>query len=170
MNDLPQRKHPRLKAYDYTHGWYFVTLCTAGRKHILGTVRAVEPCVGRGDLTPPLVELSSTGRVVEKYLLGITDAYENVELDDYVIMPNHVHLIVSIEHGGGGGVRSPRPTSLPTIIRSFKTMVTRQLGVSIWQTSYYEHVIRNEGDYLRIRQYITDNPACWAEDDYYQPE
>lgn len=104
MNDLPQRKHPRLKAYDYTHGWYFVTLCTAGRKHILGTVR------------------------------------------------------------------SPRPTSLPTIIRSFKTMVTRQLGVSIWQTSYYEHVIRNEGDYLRVRQYMEDNPARWAEDDYYQPE
>ena len=162
MESLPERKHPRLKDFDYSHGWYFVTICTAGKERILGRV-----CVGRGDHTPPCVELSATGRVVEKYIHGINAAYQNAITDKYVIMPNHVHLIVAIEPAAGGGVWSPRPTNLMTVIRSFKTMVTKELGYSIWQTSYYDHVIRSEADYLRIWQYIDENPACWAEDEYY---
>ena len=82
-------------------------------------------------------------------------------------MPNHVHLIVAIEPAADGGVRAPRPTTLSDIVRSIKAMVTRELGYSIWQTSFYDHVIRNETDYLRIWQYIDNNPAHWAEDEYY---
>ena len=63
--------------------------------------------------------------------------------------------------------RAPRPTDLPLVIRSIKSMTTREIGRSIWQTSYYDHIIRNEEDELRIRQYIDQNPARWAEDEYY---
>ena len=108
------------------------------------------------------------GQVVEKYIQGINTAYPNVSVDTYVVMPNHVHMVIAMEAAGGGGVWSPRPTTHLTVIRSFKTMVTKELGCSIWQSSYYDHIIRNEADYLRVRQYIDQNPARWAEDEYYQ--
>ena len=81
-------------------------------------------------------------------------------------MPNHVHLIVALEPPAGGGVRAPRPTPLSDVIRSIKATVTKELGYSVWQTSFYDHILRNEADWLRARQYISDNPACWAEDEY----
>ena len=162
MHEPPKRKSPRLKEFDYGHGWYFVTICTDRRREILGKV------VGRGDHTPQCVELSPIGQVVEKYIHGINTAYQNVSVDSYVIMPNHVHMVVAIAPVADGGVWSPRPTDLMTVMRSFKTMVTRELGHSIWQASFYDHIIRNEADYLRIWQYMDNNPAHWAEDDYYQ--
>ena len=123
-------------------------------------------CVGRGALTPPCVELSSIGYVVEKHILRANDVYPNVSIDSFVIMPNHVHLIVALEPPAGGGVRAPRPTPLSDVIRSIKATVTKELGYSVWQTSFYDHILRNEADWLRARQYISDNPACWAEDEY----
>ena len=162
MDHLPTRRHPRLKGFDYSHGWYFVTICTDKRKRILSRIS-----VGRGALTPPCVELSDIGRVVKKHIIRTNDVYPNVSINTLVIMPNHVHLIIAIEPAAGGGVRAPRPTTLSDIVRSIKAMVTRELGYSIWQTSFYDHVIRTEADYLRIWQYIDENPACWAEDEYY---
>ena len=159
---MPQRSHPRLKCFDYSHGWYFVTICTDKRKRILSRIS-----VGRGALTPPCVELSDIGRTIEKHIFRTNDIYPNVSINTFVIMPNHVHLIVAIEPAADGGVRAPRPTTLSDIVRSIKAMVTRELGYSIWQTSFYDHVIRNETDYLRIWQYIDNNPAHWAEDEYY---
>ena len=163
MEVLPQRSHPRLKGFDYSHGWYFVTICTDKRKRILSRIS-----VGRGVLTPPCVELSDIGRTIEKHILRTNDIYPNVSINTFVIMPNHVHLIAAIEPASGGGVRAPRPTTLSDIVRSIKAMVTRELGYSIWQASFYDHVIRTEADYLRIWQYIDENPAHWAEDEYYQ--
>ena len=110
------------------------------------------------------------GQVVEKYIQEINTAYPNVSVDTYVVMPNHVHMVIAMEAAGDGGVWPPRPTTLSIIIRSFKTMVTKELGRSIWQSSYYDHIIRNEADYLRIWQYIDQNPARWAEDEYYLPQ
>ena len=162
MPGLPQRRHPRLKDFDYSHGWYFVTICTDKRKRILSRIS-----VGRGARTPPCVELSDIGRVVKKHIIRTNDVYPNVSINTLVIMPNHVHLIIAIEPAAGGGVRAPRPTTLSDSVRSIKAMVTRELGYSIWQTSFYDHVIRTEADYLRIWQYIDENPACWAEDEYY---
>ena len=82
-------------------------------------------------------------------------------------MPNHVHLILALEPSAGGGVRAPRPTPLSDVVRSIKVMVTKEIGYSVWQTSYYDHILRNEADYLRARQYVDENPARWAEDEYY---
>ena len=81
-------------------------------------------------------------------------------------MPNHVHLIIVIR-APDGGVRAPRPTHLPAVVRSIKAMVTREVGHSVWQASFYDHIIRSRPDYLRIWQYIDENPARWAEDEYY---
>ena len=93
--------------------------------------------------------------------------YPTVTIDAFVIMPNHIHLIIAIR-SPDGGVRAPRPTHLSSVVRSIKAMATREVGHPIWQTSYYDHVIRNEPDYFRIRQYIDTNPARWTEDKYYQ--
>lgn len=153
-------------------------------------------CVGRGAPTPPQVQLTPLGETVDKFIRSIPQAYRDVAVEAYVIMPNHVHLLISLElppdvppenanlSEADGGVGAPRPTqktgagtdndsaqprtSLHTVVRGLKSLVTRACGYSIWQTSYYDHVIRNEADELRILEYIRTNPARWAEDEYYQ--
>ncbi len=160
----PQRKHPRLKEYDYSQsGCYFVTICTACRKNLLSRI-----AVGRDALIPPQVHLTKIGGITEKYIRSIGDVYDAVSVDKYVIMPNHIHLLISFSapEPVSGGMRASRPT-LHTVVRSLKTMVTREIGQSVWQTSYYDHIIRNEKDYLEIWQYIDGNPARWAEDELF---
>ena len=85
-------------------------------------------------------------------------------------MPNHVHMIVRIESEDGSMWASTPTQSISDRIRSLKTLVSKKIGVSIWQRSFYDHVIRSEKDYLGIRQYIDNNPAGWAEDEYYYAE
>lgn len=161
---LPYRKHPRLKEYDYAGcGGYFVTFCTKNRKHLLSSV-----AVGRDALIPPEVELSSIGKVVDEQIRKTEDSYENIHVDRYVIMPNHVHLLLRIEEADGG-MRASRPT-VQMVVRAIKSLTTRKIGSAIWQTSFYDHVIRNETDYLSIWEYIEGNPAKWADDPYYCEE
>ena len=164
--DLPQRKHVRLKNYDYSqNGAYFVTICTKERKPLLSSIP-----VGRGALTTPEIHLSQIGEISERYILSMSTAYACVHVDHYVIMPNHIHLLLWIDSApaSNGGMRASRPT-LQTIVRSFKTLVTRQLGTSIWQDSFYEHIVRSEASYLEIWKYIDENPIKWQEDKYYAP-
>ena len=119
--------------------------------------------------TPPQVQLTPLGETVEKFIRSIPLAYRDVTVEAYVIMPNHVHLLISLdaEKDADNGSAQPR-TSLHTVVRGLKSLVTRACGDSIWQTSYYDHIIRNEADELRILEYIQTNPARWAEDEYYQ--
>ena len=164
--DLPQRKHVSLKNYDYSqNGAYFVTICTKERKPLLSSIP-----VGRGALTPPEIHLSQIGEISERYILSMSTAYACVHVDHYVIMPKHSHLLLRIDSApaSNGGMRASRPT-LQTIVRSFKTQVTRQLGISIWQDSFYEHIVRSEASYLEIWKYIDENPIKWQEDKYYAP-
>lgn len=156
--ELPKRKNNRLVGYDYSQpGCYFVTICTGNRERLFWDATVGAAC-GR----PPLTEY---GQVVDKQIERLSNIYPVVQVDKYVIMPNHVHLIVRIcadEHG--------RPQAAPTLARvvnQFKGMVTKQIGRSIWQKGYYDHVVRNEADYLRIWEYIDTNPAKWLEDCYY---
>ena len=161
MDDLPKRKHPRLKKHNYgCPGSYFITVCTLGKKHLLSKI------VGRGDLTPPDIALTPIGRIVDTVTLTIPTAYPHVALDAYVIMPNHIHLLLTIRELSNGGVESPHPT-IPGIVKGWKALITRQLGHSIWQTSYYDHVIRGPRDYEEILQYIRNNPAKWHTDTFY---
>ena len=144
------RKPNRLKDYDYsTDGAYFITLCTQNRRALLSNI------VGDDAHIVP----TTRGKIAEKYLRSMPG------IDRYVMMPNHIHLIVVIR---SGTMWASSPTqSVPQLIRSFKTLVTKELGEQIWQRSYYDHVIRDEADYLRIAEYIQNNPARWREDRFY---
>ncbi len=161
--DLPKRKHPRLKEYDYSqNGCFFITFCIKHREHLLNTIN-----VGRDALIPQHTALTSIGAIVNTHIQNINSVYDNVLVDKYVIMPNHVHMLISIiSSPDGGGMRASRPT-LHTIMRSLKTMVTRQIGYSVWQDSYHDHIIRNEQEYQKIWEYIDTNPLKWEADYYY---
>ena len=173
----PKRKPLRLQEYDYsTPGGYFVTICTENRRRILSEV-----VVGDGVLDVPLVRLSPYGKIVEETLHEIVEHYDWLTVDKYVIMPNHIHLLLGIQ--GSGTSRTPSPTSrndngmsrtpsaandrLPKLISTFKRFSNRRSGCELWQRSYHEHVIRNERDYREIWAYIDENPARWTEDRYY---
>ena len=164
MNDYPKRKALRLPVYDYSEaGEYFLTICTKDRKPILSSV-------GRDDLGAPCVTLTNYGTIAEKLLLKIPKAYKNVSLEKYVIMPNHIHLLLRISNAEKDGAPgSLRPTQMvPRIIGALKRLSNQAAGEKLWQTSYYDHVVRNEADYLRIWDYIDTNPAKWQEDEYYE--
>lgn len=150
-----------MKQHDYSEpGAYFITVCTKNKIHILSRI------VGRGDLTPPDVVLTPVGMVVDHFTQTIPTAHPTVYMDAYVIMPNHVHMLLTIRERANGGVGSPRPT-IPGVVNGWKTMITKHLGHPIFQTSYYDHVIRGPRDYDEIFQYIQNNPAKWPHDQFY---
>lgn len=113
------------------------------------------------------MSLTTVGAIVAECLERINDENAGVCVDKYVIMPNHIHAIICLDGGKGGQSRPP----LQRVMQRFKSITTRKcwdMGIkSLWQRSYYDHVIRNEQDYLRIWQYIDDNPFRWLEDEYY---
>jgi len=161
-----RRRSIRLKHYDYSQsGAYFVTMVMKGRSCLLG------------DIVDGQMRLNKIGHAVQDVWENLVDHYARVELDDFVVMPNHVHgIIVIVDHRGpvGAGLR-PAPTrkqyGLPEIVRAFKSFSARRInemrhspGAPIWQRNYFEHVIRSEESWNRIRQYILDNPARWAFD------
>ena len=146
---LPTRKNIRLQRYDYSQaGYYFITICVKGGCELLGNVGA--NCV-RPNLT-------NAGIITEKEIQTLSNVYENVTVDKYVIMPNHLHMIVVITKNG----RTNAPTTtISQIIKQFKGSITKKLGFSLWQRSYHDHIIRRETDYQRICKYINENPIRW---------
>jgi len=172
------RRSIRLKGYDYTQaGAYFVTLCVQGRECVLGEV------------VDGQMQLNDWGCVADECWMWLADQYPYVVLDALVIMPNHLHGIIVIDDGGGGsrrgGSRSAlmgdsriAPTDAPTtckplgrLVGAFKTVSTKRInemrgtpGAVFWQRNYWEHVIRNDADLARIREYIQNNPARWMDD------
>ena len=159
---LPERKPNRICEYDYsTNGAYFVTVCTHDRKKILWDG------VGADIIRPEDLRLSPVGKIVEQAILQIPHHYNNIIVDKYCIMPDHVHLILRIESEISGRMISA-PT-LSTALGSLKRWVSKQVGRPIWQKSYYDHVIRNQKDYDEIWQYIENNPVKWqlrSDDDF----
>ena len=182
-NQHEKRKHSRLKVYDYTNsGCYFITFCTKDRAHVLSRI------VGRGTpewlllpignspsaLPPPQVELTNIGKIAAEVIERTSAVYPGISIDNYVIMPNHVHLLIRISPVDGG-VRAPRPTdnrsvSVTGVIKAIKSITTRKIGTKIWQTSFYDHVIRDDEDYQIRFRYIEENPAKWQQDKYYYQE
>ncbi len=157
---MENRKPLRLKGWNYgKSAAYFITICTGEKKHVLGKV------VGADVLIGPQVELSQYGKAADMVLSQMPT------VDKYVVMPNHVHIIFVIPSpkvSESGPMKTSAPT-VPGLVRYFKRMVTQACGVSIWQRSFYDHIIRNEADYLRVWQYIDTNPAKWQDDCYYTP-
>ena len=167
-----QRKKIRLSASAYDGGWYFVTICTQNRMKILAHIRPVS--VGADDSVRPcgvlprfVLSLTPLGAAVKECLERLTDDTAGILVDKYVIMPNHVHAIICLDGEKGGQSRPP----LQRLMQRFKSISTRRawdMGYTkLWQRSYYDHVIRNDADYLTIWQYIDNNPAHWADDEYY---
>jgi REP element-mobilizing transposase RayT len=149
---VPPRKPLRLPHYDYASpGAYFVTICTHGRACLFGSINGSEAA------------LSYEGGIVRKVWSGLPAHYPNVALDEFVIMPNHVHGILVIHDEGG------RPLS--EMVRGFKAFSTRELqsnGLTrtpVWQRGYYEHVVRDDDDLTAIREYIRNNPLKWELDE-----
>jgi REP element-mobilizing transposase RayT len=163
--NLPVRKHPRLKGYDYSQsGAYFMTFCIKDKEELLGRVD-----VGRGIPDAPFVELSEYGKVLKDTIEFTRKKTIEIEITKYVIMPNHVHLIVMIDSVSNGASRMPRPTNalIPKLISSIKRFTNKQIGFNIWQRSFHDHIIRSHDEYLRIWKYIDENPLLWSDDIYF---
>ena len=169
--EVVQRKKIRLAASEYESGWYFVTVCTENREKLLAKIKpfvgaddSVRPCGASGES-----QLSDIGMMVRDCLERLSDENAGITLDKYVVMPNHVHMIVHLSGETGGQSRPP----LQRVVQRFKSITTRKCWAlgrqKLWQRSYYDHIIRNAADYLRIWQYIDENPVRWAEDVYYAP-
>ena len=161
---LPNRKAIRLQNYDYNSpGVYFVTVCTKEKRKILCDV------VGTGLPDGPQIRLSSYGEAAEKQLEHMADFYSYIKLDKYVIMPNHIHLLLRVTYCGGGPSGRPVPTNskISAFIGTFKRFCNREYNENIWQMRSYDHVIRDEADYLKIWEYIENNPAKRNEDRFY---
>ena len=178
------RRSIRLKGYDYTRpGMYFITICVADREYLFGHIEN-----GR-------MILNEYGMIAKSEWTKTAIIREYVELLEYVIMPNHIHgVIVLHEHDRRGTVprtptvhRTPTTTghyppnieqfgkpvshSIPTIIRGYKSTVTKQINIlrntpgrPVWQRNYYEHIIRDNRSYRRIARYINNNPLTWKGD------
>ena len=159
---LPKRKPTRLHNYNYSRdGYYFITICTYERKCILSNI------VGEGE---PLPQLTQNGKIAENYILSINEKYSCAEIDKYIIMPNHLHIILRLKNNGRG---TPSPT-ISNIIGWMKYNITKEInqanntqGNTIFQRSFHDHIIRNEKDYLKIWNYVDANAQKWKEDCFY---
>ena len=167
--ELPKRKHPRLDNYDYSSaGAYFVTICTENRRCVLSRI------VGRG-LAPAEttgIEYTLFGEIAEKQLFLLEDRYPYLAIDQYIIMPNHIHAIMILNGEAAGA--SPRPT-ITDIVCAYKSLTTRECKKNgfegkLLQTSFYEHIIRGREDYEEIARYIYENPTRWYYDELYTEE
>ena len=155
---LPNRKPTRLKNYDYSqNGYYFLTICTHNKQKILCNI------VGEGLCALPSVRLTAIGETVKNSIEYINEKYDNVLVDKFVIMPNHVHLIIAIQTGGHGDP----PLQVYDIVGRFKSFTANNYNGMLWQRSFHDHIIRGEKDYLKIWNYIDTNPQKWNEDCFY---
>lgn len=174
MAELVARKNIRLRNYDYSDdGYYFVTICSGNRENIFidNTVGAALVSARNHICNRKDTKLSRIGQIIDNQWNNIPSQYPHVQLDQYVIMPNHLHGILAIN-------KRAQTSSAPTIsqiIRSFKSKSTMaylnylkqndvKFPAKIWQRSFYDHVIRNERSLQAIREYIAHNPEKWEQD------
>jgi len=158
--DLPKRKQNRLVEYDYsTPNAYFITVCTKNRKNLFWM--DVGAIIDR----PNNVPLTNLGMIARQSIEDIPNCYSAVSVDHFVIMPNHIHLLLQIHTDADG--RSMIAPTVSTAVRLMKGTVSKQAGLSVWQKGFYDHVIGNDHDYREIWNYIDGNPSKWTEDKLY---
>ena len=153
---IHHRRSIRLSGYDYSQaGAYYVTIVAHGRECLFGEIT-------NGDM-----KLSRYGKIIQYVLLDVPKHYPHLELDIFCIMPNHVHIIIVLNHN----VLVKRHP-LSEVIRAFKSFSAKRInllrktpGIAVWQRNYYEHIIRDEKDYESKRNYILMNPQNWENDD-----
>jgi len=177
MNTLKGKKHNRLKDYDYaTDGFYFITICSKNRDNIFGDIPVGADGCRPADTID--VQLNDFGRIVDDELNKSQNIRNEIFINQYVIMPNHVHCIIVIEQNGMNiTCRQPsaptdyRKRSLSAFVQGFKSAVTARIntlrntpGKPVWQRSFHDHIIWNEQSLHAIREYITNNPIRWEQD------
>lgn len=161
--ELPKRKPNRLTEYDYSQpGAYFITICTKNKEKLFWED------VGASIARPEKPQLSFYGNVVQEAILNIPKIYPTISVDNYVVMPNHIHLLLQIHTDDSG--RAMLAPTISKVVQQMKGYVTKQLGVSIWQKLFHDHVVRRETDYLEVWNYIEGNPSKWEEDCFYMKE
>ena len=176
LPNLPNRQSTRLKTYDYSlEGSYFITIVTQDRLHLFGKIENSQ------------MILNTVGKIVEQEWKNSIQLRSNISLGEFIIMPDHMHMILTIDHQISNdkeskewehsNPKSPSQT-IGAIIRGFKGACTKKINLffnstgelqfapifyknKIWQRNYYDHIIRNQADYNRIEQYIIDNPQNW---------
>ena len=174
-SQVHHRRSIRLPAYDYSQaGFYFVTICAQHRKCLFGEV------------VDDQMKLNRYGRLVAEAWNWLAERYIYVDLDEWIVMPNHLHgiLVISDERSRGGSRTAPTDANasviprkpLGQLIGAFKTISTKGInqsrgtpGVPVWQRNYYEHVVRSEDSLGTIRDYIANNPRNWGLDELYAP-
>lgn len=161
MDKLTSRKYNRLKSHDYSQeGFYFITICTKERQQLFWRVGAT---LGRQQ---QITHLSKYGLIIEKELEKINGVYDGkIIIDHYVIMPNHLHLIIEVACISGPAELAP---TISRVIQQFKGSITKQIGFPLWQKSFHDHIIRNEREYIELLKYMEENPLKWEEDTYYK--
>ena len=164
MGSLPQRNRTRLKGYDYNSpGTYFLTLCTENRRCILSRI------VGTGVLDGPRMELLPYGEVAEKYIRQFDDFFENICVDGYTIMPNHIHILLTVK-GREEPAAASRDTVVSHFVSTFKRFCNKEYGKNIWQYRSYDHIIRDQRDFDAHMKYISENPLGWEKDPLFSAE
>ena len=174
--EMPQRKANRIDNYDYSQtGAYFITICTQDRRKILSKISVGKPLPGCPEKTcrdsghpgrgVPTTEMLWHGKLAEKFIQQLDGFYDYLSVDKYVIMPDHIHLLITI-HEPGGQSGTPVPTRANSTIAKFvgtlKRFCNKEYGENIWQSRYYDHVVRNQQDYNEIWEYIENNPTKWT--------
>lgn len=167
-HSLPKRRSLRLQGYDYRNsGVYFVTICTAEKRPLFGTVRQ------------GAVHLNEIGQIADNCWKQIERVRSGIALDAYIVMPNHIHGILLFSEADAADctpadARDSAAGSLGAIIGQYKSIVTKRSQFTrspparpIWQRNYYDHIIRSAASLEKIRQYIVENPARWLDDDMY---
>ena len=178
MEELKKRKITRLVGADYNRNQaVFLTICTKERKCILSRI------VGTGVLDGPQIKLTKYGRIADKYIHQLNDFYDDLSVESYVIMPNHIHIMLRVKGAESrpsrtpdvnGPSRTPVPTiqnSIPSrFVSTFKRFCNKEYGGNIWQYRSNDHIIRNRQDYEEHLRYIYENPLRWLFDELYIEE
>lgn len=184
-----ERKNIRLKDFDYSScGEYFITICTKDRKNLFWEKEYELSSfswefVGENCVLPKNLPLSYFGKIVFSQIKKWNSTYESVNISSFIIMPNHIHLIVCINSNIGRTQFSPtetnnsifsintkKPVTIMQMVKQFKGAVTKILGFSLWQRSFMEHIIRDENDFIIRTEYIMKNPFFLEKDPLYIQE
>ena len=195
--ERPVRKFPRLRAFDYsTPGYYFITICTLNKRKLLGEIvgRGIPDAPlnpphfddsptdwNSLDIVPPVcpgghtlqdasafIRLSEYGKIVDDQLNSMLHFYNHILLEKYVVMPNHIHLLIHITGHWEPEENSRANAHISRFVGTFKRFCNKKIGHNIWQTSFHDHVIRGEADYQKIWMYIETNPIRWHLDCFYE--
>ena len=186
MEELKKRKTTRLMGTNYNRvGVVFLTICTKERRCILSRI------VGTGVPDGPKTELTKYGKIADKYINQLSNFYNDLSVESYVIMPNHIHIMLWVKGEENvqsktpttdGPSRTPVPTrgkkasttvqnSIPSrFVSTFKRFCNKEYGTNIWQYRSHDHIIRNRKDYEEHSKYIYENPINWREDELYTEE